>query len=151
MSELKQKVHADMIQAMKSKDTLKVSVLRMVKAAILKQEVSGQRSEVKDDDVIQILKKEIKQRKDAAEQFSSGGRQDLAEKEEKESLILSEYLPKQMDEKQLEKVVREVIEDLKVSSKQEFGKVMGAVMSRVKGSADGNLVKAVVEKVLEKI
>lgn len=150
---LKAKIQNDMIGAMKAKEDLKVSTLRMLKAAVLKLEVSVGRNqaEANDGEVVDLIKKEIKQRRDSAEQFRSGGRAEMAEKEEAEIKILEKYMPAQMSEAEIEAVVREVIAQTGAQSAADFGKVMGVVMGRVKGMADGAVVKSVVERVLIEI
>lgn len=146
---LKQQIQTEMISAMKAKDDLKVSVLRMLKAAILKFEVSGsEKKDATDADVLQLIGKEIKQRRDSAEQFKAGNRFESAEKEEKEIEYLLSYLPPQMGEEELKKVVAEVITEVGAKSKQDMGRVMGAVMEKVKGQADGGMVKDIVASLL---
>lgn len=144
MNSLKSQIQSDMLSAMKTKDQVKLSALRMLKAAILKYEVSGIRKEADDSEVITIIKKEIKQRSDAAEQFRLGNRPELAQTEEQEIKILQIYLPQQMNEEQIETVVNEIVKE----GLTDFGKAMGAVMAKLKGKADGALVRKVLEKVL---
>lgn len=145
---LKNQIQADMLAAMKAKDDLKVSTLRMLKAAILKQEVSGERKEATDDVILGIIGKEIKSRRDSAEQFRAGNRPEMAEKEEKEIEVLLGYMPPQMSEEELKKIAKEVIASMGASSKADLGKVMGAMMPKVKGMADGDLVSKVVKELL---
>lgn len=145
---LKNQIQADMLAAMKAKDDLKVSTLRMLKAAILKQEVSGERKEATDDVILGIIGKEIKSRRDSAEQFRAGNRPEMAEKEEKEIEVLLGYMPPQMSEEELKKVAKEVIASMGASSKADLGKVMGAMMPKVKGMADGDMVSKVVKELL---
>jgi hypothetical protein len=145
---LKNQIQADMLAAMKAKDDLKVSTLRMLKAAILKQEVSGERKEATDEVILGIIGKEIKSRRDSAEQFRAGNRPEMAEKEEKEIEVLLGYMPPQMSEEELKKVAKEVIASMGASSKADLGKVMGAMMPKVKGMADGDLVSKVVKELL---
>lgn len=134
---------------MKAGDETKTSTLRMLKAAILKFEVSGkEKKDASDEDILGIIAKEIKQRRDSIEQFKAGNRFEMAEKEEKELDILLAYMPPQLSEDELKKVVQEVIEETGAKSKQDMGRVMGAVMAKVKGQADGGLVKEVVNALL---
>lgn len=147
---LKEKINADLISAMKSKDEVKVSVLRLLKAAIMKFEVSGdKKQEASDDAVLQLINKEVKQRKDSVEAFKKGAREDLATKEEAEMKVLQEYLPEQMSEDELRVIVKTVIAETGATSKGEFGKVMGSVMQKVKGKADGEMVKRIVTELLK--
>lgn len=145
---LKQQIQQEMFEAMKAHDDAKVQTLRMLKAAILKYEVSGDRKEATDADVLNIIGKEVKARKDSAEQFRNGNRPELAEKEEKEIEILLQYMPPQMSEDELKKVAQEVIASMGAKSKADLGKVMGAMMGKVKGLADGDMVNKVVKELL---
>ena len=145
---LKHQIQADMLNAMKAHEDLKVSALRMLKAAIMKFEVSGERKEATDADILSMISKEIKSRRDSAEQFKAGNRPELAEKEEKEIEILLAYMPPQMSEEELTKVAKEVIESMGAKSKADLGKVMGAMMGKVKGMADGDMVNKVVKALL---
>lgn len=146
---LKNQIQADLSEAMKAKDETKVSALRMLKSAITNWEVKGERKEAKDEDIMPLVKKEIKQRRDSAQQYREGNRPELAEKEEKEIEVLEKYLPQQMSEEEIKKVVQEVIAELGASSKQDFGKVMGAVMGKLKGQADGGIVNKIVGEELK--
>jgi len=136
------------MEAMKAHDDIRVSALRMLKAAVLKFEVSGERKEATDNDILSIVGKEIKQRRDSFQQFTAGGRMDLAEKEEKEIAVLQTYMPPQLSEEELTKIARETIDKLGVKSKDDLGKVMGAMMPKVKGLADGDMVSKVVKSLL---
>ena len=145
---LKNQIQQDMLEAMKAHDDIKVSTLRMLKAAILKFEVSGDRKEAADNDILSLIGKELKQRRDSIEQFRAGGRTELAEKEEKEAAVLLAYMPPQMSEEDVTKIAQEVIAKMGASSKADLGKVMGAMMPRVKGMADGDVVSRVVKALL---
>jgi len=146
---LKQQIQTEMMEAMKVKDELRVGVLRMLKAAILKFEVAGsEKKDATDEEVLQIINKEIKQRRDSAAQFKEGNRFESAEKEEKEIEVLLAYMPPQMSEDELKKVITEVIAEVGAKSKQDMGRVMGTVMDKVKGQADGGMVKDIVASLL---
>ncbi len=145
---LKHQVQQDMLNAMKAHDEIKLSALRMLKAAILKFEVSGERKEATDQDVLSLIGKEIKSRRDSVEQFKAGNRPEMAEKEEKEIAVLLEYMPPQMSEEEVTKIAIAVVDELGAKSKADLGKVMGTVMARVKGMADGTMVNNVVKKLL---
>ncbi len=146
---LKQQIQQDMIAAMKAKEEVKVSALRMLKAAVLKFETSGDRKEATDEDILTIIGREVKQRKDAIEGFKTGGRPEMAAQEEAEMVILQAYLPAQMSEEELKKVIQETITDVGATSKADMGKVMGALMPKVKGKADGGLVNKLVGSLLQ--
>lgn len=145
---LKNQIQQDMIAAMKAKEEVKVSALRMLKAAILKFETSGDRKEASDEDILAIVGKEVKQRKDAAEEFKKGNRPEMAAKEEQEMAILQAYLPAQMSEDELRTIIKDVIEQVGAKSKADMGKVMGALMPRVRGRADGGFVNKLVGEML---
>lgn len=145
---LKHQIQADMLAAMKAHEEIKLSALRMLKAAILKYEVSGDRKEATDADVLSLLGKEVKSRRDSAEQFKAGNRPAMASKEEAEIEVLLAYMPPQMSEEELSGVAKEVIAAMGASSKADLGKVMGAMMGRVKGMADGDMVSKVVKGLL---
>lgn len=147
---LKEKITANLLASMKAKDEVKVSVLRLLKAAISKFEVSGdKKKEASDDDVLQIIGREVKQRKDSVEAFVKGGREDLAAKEKAEMKILQTYLPAQMSEEEVSEVVKQVMSQTGASLKADFGRVMGAVMGKVKGKAEGQVVSRVVSALLK--
>ena len=146
---LKNQIQADLIAAMKAKDEIRLNALRMVKAAILKFEVSGGRKEATDEDILAIVNKEIKSRADSAQQFTAGNRPELAEKEEKEIEILKAYMPPQMTDEQILKLAEEAIAQTGASKKHEMGKVMAALMPKVKGMADGAVVNKIVSGLLE--
>ena len=145
---LKNQIQADLLGAMKAHEEVKLSALRMLKAAIMKFEVSGERKEASDADVLNLVSKEIKSRRDSAEQFKAGNRPEMAEKEEQEIAFLLAYMPPQMSEEDLKKVAVEVIATMGAKSKADLGKVMGAMMGRVKGLADGDMVSKVVKELL---
>ncbi len=146
---LKNQIQAELATAMKAGDDTKVSTLRMLKAAILKYEVSGkEKTDATDEIILDLITKEIKQRRDSIEQFNSGNRPEMAAQEEKELEILMAYMPPQMSDDELKKTVMEVIEESGAKTKQDIGRVMGAVMAKVKGQADGGRVKEMVNAML---
>lgn len=145
---LKEQIIADLTAAMKAKEELKLSTLRMLKAAIMNYEVSGADKEATDDVVVDLIKKGIKQRRDSAEGFHKGGNEEAAQKELAEIKILESYMPEQMGEEDVKKVVQEAIGQTGASGPSDFGKVMGAAMGKLKGQADGGLVNKVVKELL---
>lgn len=145
---LKQTINENLTAAMKAKEEVRVSTLRMLKAAILTFEVSGERKEATDEDILTIVNKEIKQRRDSAEQFKAGNRFEQAEKEEKEIAVLLEFMPPQMSEQEIINLAKEAIAATGSSSKADIGKVLKVLMPRVKGKADGALVNKVVASML---
>lgn len=147
---LKEKINSDLVAAMKAKEEVKLGALRLLKAAIMKFEVAGkEKKDAGDDEVLQIIGREVKQRKDSIEAYRKGGREDLAAKEEAELKILQVYLPIQMSEEELKKVITQVITQTGAQGKGDFGKVMGAVMVQVKGKADGQTVSRLLTEMLK--
>jgi hypothetical protein len=120
----------------------------MLKAAILKFEVAGEKKEATDEDVLNLIGREIKARREAASQFRDGNRFELAEKEDKEAEVLLEFMPPQLTEEEITVIVKEVIAETGAKDKQDVGRVMGAVMPKVKGRADGAIVGKVVNILL---
>ena len=147
---LREKIHADLLNAMKAKEELKVSVLRLLKAAIMKFEVSGEtKVDADDEKVLQLIQKEVKQRQDSVASYQKGGRAELAAKEEQEIKILETYLPPKMSDTELKGIIEETIAQTGAKNKSEFGKVMGALMPKVKGKADGQVVSKMVGELLK--
>ena len=134
--------------AMLAKEELKVSVLRMLKAEIMKIQTDGSNTEITEEVILSTIQKLVKQRKDAAEQFTTGGRPELAEKEEAEIALLQVYLPEQMSEEAVRAEVRATKTALGITDKSGLGKLMGALMGKLKGKADGAMIKRIVEEEL---
>ncbi len=146
---LKEKIQNDLIVSIKSQESVKTSTLRMLKAEIMKFEVSGgTKKEASDEDILTIIQKQVKQRKDAVRQYKAGNRVELAEKEEAEAKILQKYLPEQMSEEEIKNIVQEAINEVGASSKTDMGKVMGVAMPKLKGRADGKIVNRIVIQLL---
>ena len=133
--------------SMKNRDKETTSALRMAISEIKKEEIDKQ-IELEDEQVIQILQRMIKQRKDSYSQFSDAGRNELAEKEQKEIDILSEFLPEQLSEEELSSMVLEVIKETGAEGPQDMGKVMGSLKQRIQGNADMGLVSKIVKETL---
>lgn len=141
---IQDKIDDDYKTAFKAKNTAIYIPLRPVLSA-LKQAAIDRRHELSNEEITDILKSEVKKRKDAMEQFATGGRQDLIDQTNVEIQVISAYLPAQMDEATLEAIVKETITELGADPKKS-GQLVGAVMKKVKGQADGGRVKALVEK-----
>jgi uncharacterized protein len=150
MGNIKDKVTSDMKVAMREKRADELSVLRMLLAAIKNRqiEVASASHELTDEQETEVVKNEIKKRKDAIEMYEQGGREDLAAKERGEIAFLTQFMPEQMGEDEIERIVRETVGEMGEVNMADFGKVMGQVMSRVKGKADGEVVRDTVKKVL---
>lgn len=144
---LSERLNEDMKQAMKSKDKFKLSNIRMVRSTIKNLEIDLKRS-LDDSEVLDIIGREIKQRKDALQDFEKAGREDLAADAKAEIEFLSAYLPEQLSEEEIKVIVQQTIQETGASSKADMGKVMSALMPKVKGRADGKLVNQVVQQFL---
>ena len=149
---LKKKLEAELKSAMKAGETLKVSVLRMVLAAINNREIEVLKKDVglSDEEAIDVLSKELKKRKDAAVEFRRGGREESALKEEQEAEMISCYLPEEIADEELERIVSESVRESGSSSPADFGRVMKTAMAVLKGKASGDRVSEVVKKALLK-
>ncbi|MBD1210726.1 MAG: GatB/YqeY domain-containing protein [Ignavibacteria bacterium] len=134
--------------AMKSGDKLRLETIRSIRALILEFEKSGVGRTMTEDDEQKLLISAAKKRKDSIEQYRAANREDLASKEEAELAIIQEFLPKQMDESEVETVVKTIIEQVGAKTPQEVGKVMGAAMKELRGKADGTLVQTVAKRLL---
>lgn len=147
-----EKINNDFKTALKSGDSEKVGVLRMIIAAIHNKEIEkrgkGQESELIDDEVMDVVVKEAKKRKESIDVYKQGNREDLAQKELKELEIIQTYLPKQLSEQELEKIIDEAIKTTGASTVKDLGKVMGLVSKETKGSADSGLISNIVKKKL---
>ena len=146
---LKDKLTADMKDAMKAREAgkLRLSVIRLVRGAIRQQEIDGQK-ELSDEDVLGVISKEGKQRRDSIEDFQKGGRDDLVAEAEAEIAVLMEYLPQQLSEDEVRNLVKEAIAASGAASPKDMGKVMKELMPKVKGRADGKLVNGIVKELL---
>ena len=131
--------------SMKNRDKETTSTLRMAISELKKEEID-KRIDLEDEQVIQILQRMIKQRKDSYSQFSDAGRNELAEKEQNEINILSDFLPEQLSEEELNSIVKEVIKETAASGPQDMGKVMGSLKQRIQGNADMGLVSKIVKE-----
>jgi uncharacterized protein YqeY len=148
---LQETIRTDMVSAMKAREELKLSVLRGLLTLFMNELTATKRTpqdKLEDDEVLGLIRRSLKQRKDAADQFRAGSRPDLAEKEDAEGVILSAYLPQLMSQDEILPFVQAKISALGVTDKSGMGKLIGAVMTELKGKADGGDVKAVVEKLL---
>ncbi|WP_102026985.1 GatB/YqeY domain-containing protein [Salirhabdus sp. Marseille-P4669] len=147
---LLEKLNQDMKEAMKSKDKMTLSVIRMVKASIQNEAIKLGKPQLTEDEELSILSREFKQRNESLQEFKDAGREDLVEKIEQEIIVLQKYMPEQLSDDELEKLVKEVIQKTGAESKSDMGKVMGALMPKVKGKADGGKVNKLVMENLSK-
>ncbi len=146
---LQQRLDDDLKAAMKSSDSLKTSVLRMVKAAIKNKQVE-KRKDLSDEEIISVISTLTKQRRESIDLFSKGGREELAEKERQELAMLQLYLPGQLSPEDLDRIIMEAINESSAEGVKDIGKVMRLIMPRVQGAADGKVVNQRVKELLEK-
>ncbi len=148
----KQQLQEDLKKSMLARDADKTSVLRMLLSAINYYEIQkgGAGYEATAEDILSVMQREVKMRKDAVEQFMTAAREDLVAKETKEMAILEAYLPEQMSEEDVRMLVKEAVQQTGAKTPQDMGKVMGALMPKVKGKADGSLVSKLVKEELSK-
>jgi uncharacterized protein YqeY len=145
----KQQIETDLVTAMKAKDQLSVEVLRGLKTRIQNEMISKSPGvELSENDIIALVKNEVKRRKESAETYKTGGRAELAEKELNEAKVLEKYLPEQMSEEQIGKIVDEVLL-ANTFTAQDFGKAMGQVKAKVGNNADGSLVAKILKEKLK--
>lgn len=147
---LKAQLMDDMKAAMKAKEAgkQKLAVIRMVRSAIRQAEIDGTKKDLDDNDIIGIISKEVKMRRDSIEEFKQGGREDLVKQTEDEIAVLMPYLPKQMSEDEVRELVKEAIAATGATTHKDMGKVMGKLMPKVKGRADGKMVNSIVKELL---
>ena len=144
---IREQLDADLLEAVRNKDGLKRSALRLIKASVQSEEKSRGK-ELGDDDVVQVLTREAKRRRESITAFRDGNRLDLVEKEEAELAIIAKYLPQQLTEEEVREIAQSVIEEVGASGPGERGKVMGKLMPQVKGKADGKMVNQIVGELL---
>lgn len=149
MSSLKERLQEDWKDALKHKEKFKTSVISMAKAAVLMAE-KADGSSLNDDQVIEVLAKEVKQRRDAMLEFQKGNRQDLVDNANLEIEILLQYLPKQLTEDEVRQIVVESAEKLGANSMKDMGKIMSDIRPTVNGRADGKIVSQIVKEYLNK-
>lgn len=146
---LKERIDNDLKVALKNKDTIRISTLRFLKSAIHNAEIAKQ-EELKDEDIIAVIKKQVKQHQDSIGEFKKGSRQDLVDKETKELEILKSYLPEELKPEELLNIVKETMLKTNATSAKDMGRVMKETMARVKGRADGRTVSELVREELSK-
>ena len=145
--QLKQRLYEDLKKAMKTKDEIRTRTLRLIISSIKTLEVEKM-TEATDDDVFRVLSKECRKRVEAIEAYKKGGREDLANEEQRELEIIKSYMPKQLSEEELKEIVKDVVEETGSSSIKDLGRVMKVLMPRVKGRADGKTVNDIVRQIL---
>lgn len=148
--DLQTRIEQDMKEAMRGKEELRLSVLRMIRASIQNRAIEkrAKGEELTEDEVVATVRSEGKKRRDAVEGFTAGGRPELAEKERRELAIIERYLPQEADDAELGVAVKAAIEEVKPAGPKDFGKVMASVMRRLKGRMSGDRASAAVKQAL---
>lgn len=144
---MRERILKDLVTAMKEQDKEKLAVLRMVKGAMQLEEIN-KKEELKDDEVIAVLAKQIKTRKESIVEFQKGNRNDLVEQTEKEIAILETYMPEQLSEEEVKKIIEEAIQKVNASAPSDMGKVMGIITPLLRGKADMSSVSKMVKEKL---
>lgn len=147
---MREKILKDIMLSMKNKDKDRLSVLRMVKGAIQLEEIN-KKKELDDNEVIAVISKQIKTRRESIVEFKKGNRNDLVEQTEKEIDILNEYMPEQLSEEEIEKVILDAFEEVKPQSSSDMGKIMKYVTPKLTGKADMSLVSKIVKNKISNI
>lgn len=146
---LEQQIQEAIKAAMKAKDTVALNATRAIKGEILLAKTAeGGAKEVTDGDILKMIQKLVKQRKEAAEQFVAGGRPELADNELAEAAVMEKYLPKQLSEAEVEAKVREIVARVGATSIKDMGKVMGVANKELAGLSDGRTISTIVKKLL---
>jgi uncharacterized protein YqeY len=145
--DLKAKLNQDLKEALKAKDEVKLRTVRMLLAAIKNFEVEKM-GPATDEEIFQIMSKEIKKRQEAIEMYEKGGRPDLAQAEKQEIEVIQSYMPNQLSEEEIRELARKVISEMNLKSPKDVGTAMKVIMPQVKGRADGKLVNKIVSELL---
>lgn len=149
--DLKERIKNDLIASLKSGDNLSRDVLRLLNSDIKNEEIRKKREKLSEEDILKVIKSNIKKRKDAIELYKKGKREDLVRQEKGELEILQKYMPKQMSEEEIRKLVKKAVAESKASGVSNFGGIMKEVMQKAKGSADGKIISEILKEELEKI
>ncbi len=149
---LLEKINKDYIEAKKSRNTLRESVLNLLKSNIKYKEIEakGKGKNLEDSDIIDLIKQEIKKRKESIELYRQAGRQELVEKESEELKILQEYLPEQLSEEEIKAILEKIIDEVGAIGVKDLGKVMKEAMKELKGKAEGEVIRKITEELLKK-
>jgi hypothetical protein len=145
---LQEQIQQELKSAMMAKDAERVSTLRMLKSALGYAQMEKKTESLSDPEVISLIQREIKKRRDSAEQYQTGGRPELAEKENKEIPILEKFLPQPLSPEELEALIKATIQELGATTKKEMGAVIKAVQTKAAGRADGKTISGLVGKLL---
>ncbi|ETY74147.1 GatB/YqeY domain-containing protein [Lactiplantibacillus fabifermentans] len=140
-------LNGDLKAAMKARDKQSLSVIRMLKSALMNEQINAGH-DLTDEEAVSVVSRELKQRKESLSEFESANRQDLVDGVKAEIAIVEKYMPKQLSADEVEAIVKETIQQVGATNKGDFGKVMGAVMPKLKGQADGKLINQTVKSLL---
>lgn len=142
-----QRLEADLKEALRARDALRVSTIRLARAALKNAEIERRRA-LNEGEVVEVVQREVRRRREAIEAYTRGGRDDLVQKEQLEMAVLLSYLPAALDETELRRLVAEVAAEVGATGPREFGRVMDQVMRRVAGRAQGRVVERIVREAL---
>ncbi len=145
---LQERINEDLKAYMKSKDTFKLGVVRMVKGAVQLEKINLKKEELSDEEIIKLISKQIKMRKDSITEFTKAGRDDLVQQNEKEIEVLKEYMPEEMSEEEVINIINETISTTGASNIKEMGKVMREVTPKVSGRFDMGRVSSIIKEKL---
>lgn len=145
---LEQQIQKDIMEAMKTHDTVRLNAVRAIKSEILLAKTSSTEHELEDSDVMKLIQKLVKQRKESAEMYVQAGRQELADNELAEAKFMESYLPKALSEDEVRNMLKQIIAEVGASSPKDMGKVMGAATKRLAGLADGRTISTIVKELL---
>lgn len=146
---LETQIQKDIMDAMKAKDSVRLNAVRSIKSAILLAKTAeGASKELSDTDIVKLIQKLSKQRKEAAEQYTAAGRQELADNELAEAQVLAGYLPKMLSEAEVEEKLKQIIAEVGAAKPSDMGKVMGVATKALAGQAEGKLISTIVKKLL---
>ena len=145
---LQERINEDLKAYMKSKDTFKLGVVRMVKGAVQLEKINLKKEELSDEEIIKLISKQIKMRKDSIAEFTKAGRDDLVQQNEKEIEVLKEYMPEEMSEEEVINIINEAISTTGASNIKEMGKVMREVTPKVSGRFDMGRVSSIIKEKL---
>ena len=145
---LEQQIQKDIMEAMKTHDTVRLNAVRAIKSEILLAKTSSTEHELEDSDVMKLIQKLVKQRKESAEMYVQAGRQELADNELAEAKFMESYLPKALSEDEVRNMLKQIIAEVGASSPKDMGKVMGAATKRLAGQADGRTISTIDKELL---
>lgn len=149
---LKEKINSDLVLALKGKEVLKVDTLRFLLAGIHNREIEKRSREgvqdLSEEEILEVLSREAKKRKEAAQIYEKGGRRELAEKENKELEIIKTYLPSELSEEEIKKIVGELAQKTGIKDEKDFGRLMGEAMKLLKGKAEASVVSRLIKEIL---